>query len=377
MQAEFANLGLAVWFSSDLQAASGKFQFLLKQSPLSKLTPILKSWPQGRWRWSKEALKVRGFLQPKEVSRGKVAGLGGPNETWQGEARGRAPTSLFSGTPARSPALPGPFSLTEVAADYCDGDLVHEHRPEAHVLLGAALPEGAQDLHLRVVLTDAPVRQEPELGAHGGQDGGARRGPPGLPGPLALAGGRARAAAPLPPVRQAPLQPWPSESAGHWTPPPTPDSQSARGGGRGPAARPAAEAASAGGAGEGRRGRGPAAVGGGDPGRTWGPGNPGATGARLRGWGKASLPWTPRWAWRAGRGGAAGAGGAGAAAGGVEGCPGWPASGAQQAAGCVPKAVASIGAGVNGGPLHSLGRASGTSQGGLRSLAKVTWLGPS
>lgn len=129
----------------------------------------------------------------------------------------RAPTGRLPGTPTRLPALPGPASLTEVAADDGDGDLVHEHRPEAHVLLGAALPEGAQDLHLRVVLADAPVRQEPELGAHGGQGGGAWRAAraPSTPraarsGWLAAAGrrpGRARAAAPLPPVRQAPLQP--------------------------------------------------------------------------------------------------------------------------------------------------------------------------
>lgn len=187
-------------------------EFLPKQSPLSKLNPVLKSWPQGR---SKEALKVRGVLQPKQVSRGEWL-LWGPKRTWLGRPRCARPPGRLLGTPERLPALPGPASLTEVAADDGDGDLVHEHRPEAHVLLGAALPEGAQDLHLRVVLADAPVRQEPELGAHGGQAGGARRGgAPRRPGPLARAGGRAggrrpgraRAAAPLPPVRQAPLQP--------------------------------------------------------------------------------------------------------------------------------------------------------------------------
>lgn len=122
-----------------------------------------------------KALKVRNYLQPKKVSWAREAGFGDHKETCLGEAQGRVNTSRLSGTPARLPGLPGPASLTEVAADDGDGDLVHEHRPEAHVLLGAALLEGAQDLHLRVVLTDAPVRQKPQLGAHGGQDSGAPR----------------------------------------------------------------------------------------------------------------------------------------------------------------------------------------------------------
>lgn len=145
---------------------------------------------------------------------GRAAGFGDPEETCRG-AEGERPGGARAHrpaprTPARLPALPGPAALTEVAADDGDGDLVHEHRPEAHVLLGAALLEGAQDLHLRVVLADAPVRQEPELGAHGGQHGGAGAArTPGLPGrPLARSGRQAIARpAPLPPVRQAPLQP--------------------------------------------------------------------------------------------------------------------------------------------------------------------------
>lgn len=59
-----------------------------------------------------------------------------------------------------------------MAADDSDGDLVQEHGPEAHVLLGAALAERAQDLHLRVVLADEPVGQQPDLRAHGDRSGG-------------------------------------------------------------------------------------------------------------------------------------------------------------------------------------------------------------
>lgn len=62
MQAEFG-IGSLLF----LQTASGKFEFQLKQSTLRKFTPALKSWPQGRWWWSKEAFKVRSQIQPQEV----------------------------------------------------------------------------------------------------------------------------------------------------------------------------------------------------------------------------------------------------------------------------------------------------------------------
>lgn len=241
----------------------------------------------------------------------------------------RAPTGRLPGTPARLPALPGPASLTEVAADDGDGDLVHEHRPEAHVLLGAALPEGAQDLHLRVVLTDAPVRQEPELGAHGGQGGGARRGAGPLDAPgrsLGLAGGRPAGD----PGERAPrlrsrrcarrlCSPDPANPPGHSAPPPAPASQSARGGGRGPRA-----AGCRGGLGGRRPGRGGGAGGLRRPGE----GRRAGLGAReARGppaGGGAATGGIPRPArdpggrGAAGRGGAPGGGGAGAAARGAQ-----------------------------------------------------------
>lgn len=301
----------------------------------------------------------------------------------------RAPTGRLPGTPARLPALPGPASLTEVAADDGDGDLVHEHRPEAHVLFGAALTESAQDLHLRVVLADAPVRQEPELGAHGGQGGGARRGAGPLDAPgrsLGLAGGRA---AGVPGEREPRLRsrrcarrlcsPDPANLPGHSAPPPARASQSARGGGRGPAARPAAEAASAGGAREGRRGRGPAADGGGAAPGGRAPGSPRVAGGRLarQPEGIPAPPGTP-----VGVASPAGVGrrereGPRRRPAGRRGCPRYPAKDAQRAAGCVPNAVASGGVrGAPVGPSRVPGRASGTSQGGFWGLAKVTREGP-
>lgn len=202
------------------------------------------------------------------------------------------PTRPTLGAPGAAPRPPGALLLTEVAADDSDGDLVHEHRPEAHVLLRAALPEGAQDLHLRVVLADAPVRQEPELGAHGGQSGGARRGAGPLRGPgrsLGLAGGRPAGVrgerAPRLRSRRCARRlcsPDPANLLGHSAPPTAPPANQRAAAGAGLAARPAAEAASAGGAQEGRRGRGlwrpgeGSRAGLGAPGSPGSPGSPGA-----------------------------------------------------------------------------------------------------
>lgn len=244
----------------------------------------------------------------------------------------RAPTGRLPRTPARLPALPGPASLTEVAADDCDGDLVHEHRPEAHVLLRAALPEGAQDLHLRVVLADAPVRQEPELGAHGGQGGGARRGARAPSTPRAArsgwrAGGRPasgasarRGSAPAgAPGASAALTQRICPATQRRRRPPPANQRAAAGPGRprGQLQRRPRRAAP----GEGRRGPGPAAAGGGAAGGALGLGK---SSGRRRGvvWPREGIPGPardpPGGRGAAGLGGAAGAVGAGAASRGAE-----------------------------------------------------------
>lgn len=171
---------------------------------------------------------------------------------------------LVLGDPERHPAPPGPPSSPEVAADDGDGDLVHEHRLKRTSCSEQRCRRARRDLHLRVnpwMCRSVRNQSWEHMAARAAAPGG--RGPPRPGRSLGLAGGRPaswRKRAPRLRSRRCARRlcsPDPANLPGHSAPPPAPASQSARGGGRGPATGPAAEAAAAGGA---RRGGGAEAL---------------------------------------------------------------------------------------------------------------------